>query len=62
MPSGTLLYCRQGERGPGLAVRVPRTAVVSVIDGDAPTLVATGRGKKLVLDWFVFTDPGELGK
>lgn len=63
LPAGTLLYCRQGERGPGLAVRPAQTAVVSVTAGASPTLVvARPAASEITVDWIVFTDLGELGK
>jgi len=62
MPAGTLVWCRQGDDGPGLALRLPRGAAVTVAPGDQPMLVATGRGRELTVDWIVFTDPGELGR
>ena len=62
MVPGTLLYCRDGERGPGLALRLPRGGVVSLAQGEATTLLATGRGRRIEVDWIVFTHPAELAK
>jgi hypothetical protein len=56
---GTLLYCRHGEEGPGLALRAPDGALATLVPG---TMAATGRGRTLAVDWILFTDPGELGR
>ncbi|MHC4930565.1 MAG: DUF4838 domain-containing protein [Planctomycetota bacterium] len=62
MPTGTLLYCREGERGTGLAVRtVHGGASVSVRDGPFGMLVATSRGRTIQVDWILFSGLGELG-
>ncbi|MHC4134688.1 MAG: hypothetical protein ACYTDU_05500 [Planctomycetota bacterium] len=63
MVPGTLLYCRDGERGVGLAVRLPRGGVVSLAQGgEATTLLATGGGRRIEVDWIVFTHLAELAK
>jgi hypothetical protein len=63
MAPGTLLYCRAGERGPGLAARLPDGGVVSLVARETTTLVAALPGaRSLRVDWIVFTDLGELGK
>jgi hypothetical protein len=63
MPEGTLLYCRAGERGPGLAARLPEGGLVSLLVRDTTTLVAASpMGRTLRVDWIVFTDLGELAK
>jgi hypothetical protein len=59
---GTLLYCRDGERGAGLALRLPRGGVASLAQGEATTLLATGRGRRIEVDWIVFTHRAELAK
>lgn len=63
LPKGTLLYCRAGERGVGLAARLPEGGVVSLLVRDATTLVAAHpAARSMKIDWIVFTDLGELGK
>ena len=62
LPPGTLVYCRAGERGPGLAVRSVVRGLAILTPGEEPTLVATNRTGDLTVDWFVFTGLGELGK
>ena len=63
LPAGTLLYCRDGERGPGLAARAADGAIVSLIRNDSTTLVATHPSRReLRMDWIVFMDTGELGR
>jgi hypothetical protein len=63
MPEGTLLYCRSGERGVGLAARLPDGGVVSVLGGEKTTLVAANPATRVLrVDWIVFTELGELGK
>ena len=62
LPAGTLLYCRAGDRGPGLAARVPKGGIVTVVGGNTPSFVATGFGGSLEVEWVVFGDAGELGK
>jgi hypothetical protein len=62
MVPGTLLYCRDGERGAGLALRLPRGGVVSLAQREATTLAATGRGRRIEVDWIVFTHLAELAK
>jgi len=59
---GTLLYCRAGEKGPGLALRAPHGAAATLSFGEEPAVVAASRRKTLAVDWVVFTDPGELGR
>jgi len=61
MPAGTLLYCRKGARGPGLAVRPVHRASVSVSAGDETSLVAAHPGRTIEVDWIFFTDNAELG-
>jgi hypothetical protein len=59
---GTLLYCRAGERGVGLAARLPDGGIVSVLGGERTTLVASDPdASTLRVDWIVFTDLGEVG-
>ncbi len=63
LPKGTLLYCRAGERGVGLAARLPEGGIVSLLSRDATTFVAAHPAARSVkIDWIVFTDLGELGK
>lgn len=62
MVPGTLLYCRDGEHGAGLALRLPRGGVVSLAQGEATMLLATGRGRRIEADWIVFTHPAELAR
>jgi len=62
MVPGTLLFCRDGERGIGLAARLPRGGVVSLALGEATTLLATARDFRIEVDWIVFTHPAELAK
>jgi len=63
LPAGTLLYCRAGERGLGLAARLPDGGIVSLRTRDESTLVAGHpTARSLRIDWIVFTDLGELGK
>jgi len=62
LPPGTLLYCRDGEHGPGLALRVPDGGLVSLAQRDVTTLTAAHpAARKLRVDWIVFMEPGELG-
>ena len=60
MPKGTLVYCRSGERGVGLAARLPDGGVVSLL----PTALVAAHpaSRSLRVDWIVFTELGELGK
>jgi hypothetical protein len=60
--AGTLLYCRRGEEGPGLALRAAEGLTATLVPGESPMLVATGPGRRLRVDWILFTDPGELGR
>jgi len=63
LPAGTLLYCRAGERGCGLAARLPDGGVASLLVRETTTLVVGHpRARTLRADWIVFTDLGELGK
>ncbi|MHC4816987.1 MAG: hypothetical protein ACYTF8_02840 [Planctomycetota bacterium] len=62
MVPGTLLFCRDGERGTGLAARLPRGGIVSLAAGEATTLLATARELRIEVDWIVFTHPAELAK
>ncbi len=64
LPAGTLLYCRSGERGVGLAARLPEGGLVSVGAAEATTtlVAANPAGPSIRIDWIVFTDLGELGK
>jgi hypothetical protein len=63
LPKGTLLYCRSGERGLGLAARLPEGGIVSLLAREATSFVAANpAGRSLRIDWIVFTDLGELGK
>jgi len=62
MPGGTLLYCRGGETGPGLAARLPDGGVLSMTSGEERSLIAAGRGHAITVDWTLFVEPGELGK
>jgi hypothetical protein len=63
LPKGTLLYCRAGERGVGLAARLPDGGIVSLLAGDRTTVVAGHpAARALRIDWIVFTDLAELGK
>jgi hypothetical protein len=61
LPAGTLLYCRAGERGRGLALRLPAGGIVSLVPGASPTLVATGDARELHVEWILFAERGELG-
>ncbi|MHC4225121.1 MAG: hypothetical protein ACYSUN_14105, partial [Planctomycetota bacterium] len=62
LPPRTLLYCREGERGLGLAVRaVDGGTSVSVRDGPFGMLVASSRGRTIQVDWILFSGLGELG-
>jgi hypothetical protein len=62
LPPRTLLYCREGERGIGLAVRTVHGGTsVSVRDGPFGMLVASSRGRTIQVDWILFSGPGELG-
>jgi len=60
MPAGTLLYCRKGEWGLGLAARLPAGGVLSLTGTAQPTLAAVGRGAAVDVEWILFVDPGEL--
>jgi hypothetical protein len=63
LPKGTLLYCRAGERGVGLAARLPDAGIASLLSGERTTLVAGHpAARSLRIDWIVFTDTAELGK
>ena len=63
LPRGTLLYCRSGERGVGLAARLPEGGIVSLAVRDATSFVAANpAARSMKIDWIVFTDLGELGK
>ena len=62
LPAKTLLYCRAGDRGPGLALRPVVRTMVSLVATDTTALVATSRGKRIAVDWIVFTSNGELGR
>ncbi|HEX5135488.1 MAG TPA: hypothetical protein VFY93_00820 [Planctomycetota bacterium] len=63
LPQGTLLYCRAGERGAGIAARLPDGGIVSLLVRDTTTLVVGHpTARTLRADWIVFTDLGELGK
>ena len=61
MPRGTLIYCRQGERGPGLALRLPRGGTTRLVDDGETTLLATSPFQRMRVEWIVFSDSGELG-
>jgi hypothetical protein len=61
MPPGTLIYCRQGDRGPGLALRVPRGGTARLVDDGQTTLLATSPFRSLQVEWILFSDSGELG-
>ena len=58
LPSGTLVYCRRGEQGIGLAARLPHGGR-AIVDGG---LVVTRPGQTIMVDWIVFTHTSELGK
>jgi hypothetical protein len=63
LPEGTFLYCRAGERGVGLAARLPDGGIVSLLARDVTTLVAGHpASRSLRIDWVVFTDNAELAK
>jgi hypothetical protein len=63
LPEGTLLYCRAGERGVGLAARLPEGGIVSLLVREATTLVAAEPSSQAMkIDWIVFTDLSELSK
>ncbi len=64
LPVGTLLYCRAGDRGLGLAARLPEGGLVSVGAAESTTtlVAANPAGQSIRVDWIVFTDLGELGK
>jgi hypothetical protein len=61
LASGTLLYCRAGEHGVGLAARPAHRAMVSVRDGTSGALVVTSPGRTIQLDWIFFANLAELG-
>lgn len=56
LPADALVYVRKGERGAGLAARLPHGGTVTLAGG----LVATRSGRTLMVDWIVFVHPGEL--
>jgi hypothetical protein len=62
MPAGTLLYCRAGETGPGLAARLPRGGPLTVSKGKTSSLVTTAAGDAIAVDWIVFAQLFELGR
>ena len=61
MPPRTLLYCRKGDRGPGIALRVPRGGTVRLVDEAETTLLATSPYQEMRVEWIFFSDSGELG-
>lgn len=61
LPAGTLVYCRAGEEGPGLACRLPQGGQVALSDGPKPSLVAVGGGRILRVDWILMSDSADLG-
>jgi hypothetical protein len=62
LPPRTLLYARAGERGIGLAARLPQGGYASIEEGPAPLLAVAGRAAVLRVEWIVFAGSGELGR
>jgi len=60
LPPGSLVYCREGERGLGLALRLPDGGQCTLADGPKPSLVAPARATELRLEWILFTENSEL--
>jgi hypothetical protein len=54
------LYVRDAPRGLGVALRLPQGGIAAIVDGSDGSLLATSRGRRLVVDWIVFTSAGEL--
>jgi hypothetical protein len=62
LPPGSLLCCRAGDTGPGLAMRLPEGGRVSLADGARPSVAAVSRGRELRADWILFETAAELGR
>ncbi|MGQ0614259.1 MAG: DUF4838 domain-containing protein [Planctomycetaceae bacterium] len=61
LPAGTLLYCRAGERGAGLAARLPRGGLASLDDAEQTTLALSHPGREAEIEWIVLASQADLG-
>jgi len=61
LPAGTLFYCRAGERGAGLAARLPRGGLASLDDAEQTTLALTHLGREAEIEWIVLAGQADLG-
>ncbi len=63
LPTETLLYCRNGARGLGLALRVTRASPVRLqLQDDEILLYTTTRANQLKTTWILFQSKAELAK
>ncbi|MDH3591175.1 MAG: hypothetical protein OER88_04815 [Planctomycetota bacterium] len=63
LPPATLLYLRRGERGLGLALRLPRGGRVQLTPRtDGAVFYTTSRQRNVVVEWILFERAAELGR
>ncbi|MHC4952641.1 MAG: hypothetical protein ACYTGZ_02030 [Planctomycetota bacterium] len=58
---GSIVYCRKGPRGVGIALRLPHGGVGAIVDGEDTTMISTSPSNRIVAEWIVFRGLGELG-